>query len=143
MSLNDEGVLAVAHLARHLEKALGDEGITLAQYRVLAFLSHGEWAASKLAERLVVSRPSVTALVDGLVEQGWVERKASETDRRSVLHELTGAGRRRLEQATAVLAAGLGGLLDHLHDDERARAEDGLALLHVAVRRHFESAVAQ
>lgn len=143
MSLNDQGLLAVAHLARHLEKALGEDGMTLAQYRVLAFLSHGESAASALAERLVVSRPSVTALVDGLVEQGWVERKVSEADRRCVLHELTADGRRRLERATAVLADGIGGLLDHLHDDERARAEDGLAMLHLAVRRHFEAAVAQ
>jgi len=143
MSLNDEGVLAVAQLARHLEKALGEDGMTLPQYRVLAFLSHGEWAASKLAERLVVSRPSITALVDGLVEQGWVERKASKTDRRSVLHELTHDGRRRLERATAVLAEGIDALLDHLDDEERGRAEDGLALLHVAVRRHFEAAVAR
>lgn len=143
MLLNDQGLLAVAHLARQLEKALGEDGMTLAQYRVLAFLSQGERAASALAERLVVSRPSVTALVDGLVEQGWVERKPSAADRRRVLHELTPAGRRRLERATAVLADGIGSLLDHLHEDERERAEEGLALLHVAVRRHFEAAVAQ
>jgi len=143
MSMNDAGVLAVARLARHLEKVLGEDGLTLAQYRVLAFLSQGEWAASKLAEWLVVSRPSVTALVDGLVEQGWVERKASEADRRTVLHELTAAGRRRFEAATAVLAGSIDELLDHLDADERAKADEGLAMVQVAMRRHFEAAVAR
>jgi DNA-binding MarR family transcriptional regulator len=142
MSTNDDAVRAVARLARVFEKRLADEGMTLAQFRVLAFLSEGEWAASKVADWLAVSRPSLTSLVDGLVEQGWVERKESPTDRRSVLHHLTGPGRARLAEATALLAEGLDGLLDHLDDDERARAEDGLALVHTAVRRHYEAVVA-
>ena len=141
MTKNDAGVRAVARLGRVFEKRLADEGMTLAQFRVLAFLSEGEWAASKVADRLAVSRPSLTALVDGLVEQGWVERKESPTDRRSVLHHLTGPGRDRLAEAIAVLTEGFDGLLEHLDDDERVRAEDGLALVHTAMRRHYEAAV--
>jgi len=143
MTVNDDGVLAVARLARHLEKVLADDGMTLPQFRVLAFLSEGDWAASKLADRLAVSRPSVTALVDGLVEQGWVERMSCEHDRRAVLHQLTADGRRRLDAATASLSASLDGLLEHLDDDERPRAVEGLALVHVAMRRHLEAAVAR
>jgi len=143
MTVNDDGVLALARLARHLEKTLADDGMTLPQYRVLAFLSEGERAASKLAEWMSVSRPSITALVDGLVEQGWVERKACASDRRAVLHEITAAGRRRLAAATATLSADLEALLDHLDDGERARAEDGLAALHAAVRRHDEAVAAR
>lgn len=139
MSQNDDAVRVVARLARVFEKRLADEGMTLPQFRVLAFLSEGEWAASKVADWLAVSRPSLTALVDGLVEQGWVERKESPTDRRSVLHHLTDAGRQRLAEATSLLADGLDGLLDHLDPDERARAEEGLALVHVAMRRHHEA----
>jgi len=139
MTVNDEGVLAVARLARHLEKVLAEDGMTLPQYRVLAFLSEGDRAASRLAEWMSVSRPSITALVDGLVEQGWVERKACASDRRAVLHEITPAGRRRLADATAMLSGDLDDLLDHLDADERARAEEGLSLLHVAVRRHHEA----
>lgn len=142
MQHNEAAVRAVARLARVFEKRLADDGMTLPQFRVLSFLSEGEWAASKVADWLAVSRPSLTSLVDGLVERGWVERKESPTDRRSVLHHLTPAGRDRLQQATELLAGGLDGLLDHLDDDERARAEDGLALLHAAMRRHHEAMVA-
>lgn len=142
MSTNDAAVRAVARLGRMFEKRLADEGMSLPQFRVLAFLSEGEWAASKVAEWLAVSRPSLTSLVDGLVEQGWVERKEHPTDRRSVLHHLTGAGREQLSEATALLSDGLDAILDHLDDDERARAEDGLALLQTAMRRHYDAVVA-
>lgn len=141
MSTNDAGVRAVARLGRVFEKRLADEGMTLPQFRVLAFLSEGEWAASKVAEWLAVSRPSLTSLVDGLVEHGWVERREHPTDRRSVLHFLTDSGRARLAEATDLLSAGLDTLLDHLDDAERARAEDGLALLHTALHRHHETMV--
>lgn len=141
MSKNDAGVRAVARLGRVFEKRLGDEGLSLPQFRVLTFLSEGEWAASKVAEWLAVSRPSLTSLVDGLVEQGWVERREHPTDRRSVLHFLTDAGRTRLAEATEMLSEGLDGLLEHLDDDERARAEDGLALLQTAMHRHDEAMV--
>jgi DNA-binding MarR family transcriptional regulator len=141
MSQNEAAVRVVARLGRVFEKRLADEGMTLAQFRVLSFLSEGQWAASKVADWLAVSRPSLTSLVDGLVEQGWVGRKESPTDRRSVLHHLTPAGRARLEESTAQLAEGLDGLLEHLDDDERARAEDGLALVHTAMRRHYDAVV--
>jgi DNA-binding MarR family transcriptional regulator len=139
MPTNDAAVRAVARLGRVFEKRLADEGMSLPQFRVLAFLSEGEWAASKVAEWLAVSRPSLTSLVDGLVEQGWVERREDPTDRRSVLHQITASGRTRLAEATEALDEGLGSLLEHLDDDERARAEDGLALLHTAMHRHYES----
>ena len=141
MSKNDAGVRAVARLGRVFEKRLSDEGMSLPQFRVLAFLSEGEWAASKVAEWLAVSRPSLTSLVDGLVEQGWVERREHPNDRRTVLHFLTDAGRTRLAEATELLSEGLDGLLEHLDDDERARAEDGLALLQTAMHRHYEAMV--
>lgn len=142
MQHNEAAARAVARLARLFEKRLADEAMTLPQFRVLSFLSEGEWAASKVADWLAVSRPSLTSLVDGLVEQGWVERKESPTDRRSVLHHLTPAGRGKLDEATDALAGTLDGLLDHLDADERARAEDGLALVHTAMRRHLGAAVA-
>jgi DNA-binding MarR family transcriptional regulator len=141
MSYNESAVRAVARLGRVFEKRLAEDGMTLPQFRVLSFLSEGEWAASKVADWLAVSRPSLTSLVDGLVDQGWVERTACPTDRRSVLHRLTPAGRSRLAEATDQLGGALDGLLDHLDADERARAEDGLALVHAAMRRHLGAVV--
>lgn len=89
----------VARLARQVELALGTVDLTLPQYRVLILLDGGQEAASALAEKLAVSRPSVTGVVDGLVARGLVERHHDRDDRRRVGHELTDPGRRLLGAA--------------------------------------------
>jgi long-chain acyl-CoA synthetase len=91
----------LVRLARQLELAVATLDLTLPQYRVLTILGEGAEAASALAEKLAVSRPSVTGVVDGLVARGLVERQHDAADRRRVGHELTAEGRRVLERADA------------------------------------------
>ncbi len=88
-----------ARLARHVEVALAEIDLSLPQYRLLMILSEQVAVASSLAESLRVTRPSVTAVVDGLVARGLVERRACLDDRRRVEHVLTSEGRRLLDQA--------------------------------------------
>ena len=139
MSENDLAIRVIARLARVFETRLGADSMSLPQFRLLAFLSEGESAASTLADWLAVSRPSITALVDGLVDRGWVERRESPTDRRRVLHQLTASGRTALATASRGLDDALDGLLDHLDAGERNRALDGLAQLGLAMRRAREA----
>lgn len=115
-----------ARLARQVERALTDAGLSMPQYRLLALLSEGSAVASALAERLVVTRPSVTALVDGLVERGLVERRGAPDDRRRVVHALTPKGRRALKAADRAIAERLGRVLGELGDREGRRAVAGL-----------------
>ena len=61
-------------MARHVELAVATVDLTLSQYRVLGTLGDGREAASGLAQKLAVSRPSVTGVVDGLVARGLVRR---------------------------------------------------------------------
>ena len=87
-----------ARLARQVELALVAVDLSLPQYRILVFLDEGKVAASALADKLAVSRPSVTAVVDGLVTRGLVERHHDPTDRRRVGHDLTAEGRLLLKK---------------------------------------------
>ena len=48
---------------------------------------------NKIAERLIISRASVTSLLDSLERRGYVRRAPHSTDRRMLLIELTDAGR--------------------------------------------------
>lgn len=134
-----QAVRTIARLARVFETRLADDAMTLPQFRLLAFLAEGERAASVLADWLAVSRPSVTALVDGLVERGWVERRPSPIDRRRVLHQITAAGSQVLDHSGAHLEESLDVLFGHLDDDERNRALEGLEQLSVAMVRHREA----
>lgn len=116
----------VARLAKWVERALSEVDLSLAQYRLLGNLAPGPSLASTLAERLIVSRPSVTALVDGLVERGLVTRTHAEGDRRQVLHVLTDHGMKLLRTADEAIERRLRNLADHLTDPDRARAFKGL-----------------
>jgi DNA-binding MarR family transcriptional regulator len=123
----------LARLSRIVEQSLADDELSLSQYRLLAFLSRGDWAASALADRLDVSRPSHTGLVDGLVKRGLVERRPGTVDRRRVDHVLTRAGRRALEAADAKADAELRDVFADLPADVAADARRALCRLHEAM----------
>src|SRR5664279_1175643 len=53
---------------------------------------HGPMSPSELGERLIVTRATVTGLVDSLQRRGFVSRSANPADRRSLLVEVTPAG---------------------------------------------------
>lgn len=115
----------VARLARQLELALATVDLTLPQYRVLLLLGEGKEAASGLAEKLAVSRPSVTGVVDGLVARGLVARHHDSEDRRRVGHDLTDPGRRVLGLADLEVERRLSEIAGH-RPDRAAPAYQGL-----------------
>lgn len=96
-----------AWLARHAEVALAEVDLSLPQYRVLALLAEGKSLPSSMAESLSLRRPSITAVVDGLVARGLVERLPDAEDRRKVTHAITRPGRRLLSTADRAVEARL------------------------------------
>ena len=96
---------AAAHLGRTVERALTDADISPAGYRVLSWLAMGDAAAAVLADKLAVSRPTVTLVVDGLQARGLVSRTADERDRRRVTISMTAAGQAALADADGVVRA--------------------------------------
>ena len=117
----------MVRLAKQIEIGLAPLDLTPPQYRLMRTLGDGSSAASALADTLAVTKPSVTAVVDGLVERGLVERRHEQADRRRVAHELTPAGRRLLASADEALDARLQEIASHL-DDPTERADAMRAL---------------
>jgi len=116
-----------AWLAKQVEIGLATADLSLAQYRVLGLLDEHSAVSSDLAERLAVRPPSVTAIIDGLVARGLVERRNVEADRRRVDHALTDGGRTVLAEADAAVTARLSEITACLADQaEEGRAYDGL-----------------
>ena len=110
----DAQVRTLARLARMLERGAGE--LSLPQYRVLALVDEGGERASHLAERLAVAKPTVTAVVDGLVDRGYLKRTADCDDRRATRISLTPAGRRALYDTEAAMGARLQEVLAHADD---------------------------
>jgi DNA-binding MarR family transcriptional regulator len=109
-------VRGLALAARSLEQAAGD--LTLAQYRVLAFVAAGAERSSLVAEGLALAKPTVTAAVDGLVERNFLTREAVEGDRRSLRLAVTPAGVSALRAAEASMGERLERVLEHARDPE-------------------------
>ena len=117
-----------AWLSKRVEVALGELDLTLPQYRVLGILAEGSAAASGLAERLAVRRPSITAIIDGLVARGFVERKHEEDDRRRIELKLTEDGARIIAEADRSVDAYLASIATCLPGKDEAMALRSLEL---------------
>jgi DNA-binding MarR family transcriptional regulator len=107
-------VRALAFAARSLERAAGD--LTLAQYRVLAFVAAGHERSSIVAEGLALAKPTVTATVDWLVERDMLTREAVTGDRRSVRLAVTRQGAAALKRAEKSMGERLEQVLEHAGD---------------------------
>lgn len=130
----------LARLAKQVEVALAevppDQVLSLPQYRLLGHLDEAAGTVSSaLAGRLQVSRPSITAIVDGLEARGFVERRACADDRRRVELHLTPAGLAALRTADDAAAARLERIADRLGTGERPAARAGLAAWGTALNR--------
>lgn len=125
-----------ARLARHVELALATADLSTAQYRLLNQLAQGDDASTSLAKKLAVSAPSVTAVVDGLVHRGAIERTPSIEDRRRISLALTPTGRDLLNEAEVAVSKRLAGVASELEDEGRvAEAMSALAIWGEALDR--------
>lgn len=106
--LSNELVVLSARLVRVVRR--NDVGLPPATSRVLSLLDElGPATVSVLAESDRCSQPTMTNLVKGLAEKGWVERTPHPDDARSTLVGLSDAGRERLTEVrerNAALVAG-------------------------------------
>jgi DNA-binding MarR family transcriptional regulator len=99
-----------------MERAAAARDLTLAQFRVLALIAAGDERSSLLAERLAVAKPTITAVVDGLVDRGLVAREAVAGDRRSIRVALTPGGVAALRAAEQEMSETLDRIFEHARE---------------------------
>jgi len=129
--MGDPYVRTLTRLARMLERGAGE--LSLPQFRVLALVDEGGERASQLADLLAVAKPTITAVVDGLVDRGYLKRTADCDDRRAIKITLTASGRKALYEAEHAMHARLYDILAHA--DDPAAVEKALEDLAAAVDR--------
>ena len=105
-------------LARQMSALLEREHCTLEEWRVLKILSDGHGhIMTEIADFAMLPAPTLTKLMDRMVAENLVYRRADARDRRRVLAYLTPAGLARHERASALLATHEAGLAASLGDD--------------------------
>lgn len=104
-----------------------DLGLTMSQLRVLHILNADPgMTAGNLAERLGVRPSTVTGIVDRLVKQDLVERRADPDDRRVVRNLLTVRGTEVLSDLARAGRDYIMNILERLSDEELLSALSGL-----------------
>ncbi|QWZ09261.1 MarR family winged helix-turn-helix transcriptional regulator [Nocardioides panacis] len=97
---------AQRYAAQGLSRLLAEDGCTLDQWRVLRVLADGEGhLMGEVAAELLLAQPTLTRVVDGLVDRAQVYRRASDADGRKVSVHLSRQGRTRLARLDAIAAA--------------------------------------
>jgi len=114
-----------------LEAALSPTGLSLAKLAVLHFLADAKEALplSDLAARQHCVRSNITQLVDRLEKDGLVRRRADLADRRSVLAELTPAGREAHARGVRALADAQRAVVSALKAGEATSLQNALSAL--------------
>ncbi len=128
-SLADGLLGAAAALRDRLEAAVEPHGVSLPKLDVLSTLvTAGEaLPLGVLTQRLECAKSNVTQLMDRLEADKLVRRVPDPHDRRSVLAEITEAGRQRCEAGMRAVAAARAEFLGQLPADERERLAKMLA----------------
>jgi DNA-binding MarR family transcriptional regulator len=110
-------------LRRALFDAEGDDRLTFPQLRCLHVManSDGPSLSSRLARTLLVTPPTMTRTIDGLVDRGLVARQPDPVNRRQIGLVITPAGRELLAHYETVVADRVRSLLSPLDADAKWR----------------------
>ncbi len=122
-------VRALIRAARVLEAACA--GLSLPHYRVLAAVAEGDERASRLAARLVLGKPAISAAVESLCARDLLSRSEVPGDQRAISLRLTPSGARVLADVEAAMGARLEAVAGQAADRAsllRALAELGPAV---------------
>lgn len=94
---------AQAALRHAMDTALAEEGLSMAQYAVLAALTRNvELTNAELARSCFVTPQTMIRIVTTLDDCGWIERRPDPSNARRILNTITSAGRKSIAHADDV-----------------------------------------
>ena len=110
-------IRATEFSARNLAR---ETGLTNSQLVVLRILADGEATPGTIAHRIGLTQATVTALIDRLMQRGFVNRRRGEEDRRRVWLTLSESGRALLQSMPSDIHSTFLREFDGMEDWEQA-----------------------
>jgi DNA-binding MarR family transcriptional regulator len=121
---------AVTRFLRAELRQHGQPNFSLSQLRVLYFLNRKPQSSlSEVAEYLDVTRPTMSAMIERLVQRGLVQRMDDPQERRRVILTLTDNGTTELEQVYGATLDSVANHLEGLSEDQLHQLMTGLSVL--------------
>jgi len=120
----------VMHFIRVEMRRHGPPSLSVPQFRTLTYLKrHPGASLSDVANHLGVTRATASAMVDRLVQNGFVDRAAARDERRRSVLTLTTGGADLLESARETARQRMAEALTGLSPGQAATLIDAMALL--------------
>jgi DNA-binding MarR family transcriptional regulator len=119
-----------------LDACLSKHGLLQGRWWVLILLMREDSRISTpsvLAEKAGVTRATMTGLIDGLEQNGLVERVYSKDDRRSVLIRLTDAGQDKLDAVMPDYYRRVRKCMQSLDTEKRTQLQQILELINAGI----------
>ncbi|MBE9180928.1 MarR family transcriptional regulator [Oculatella sp. LEGE 06141] len=111
----------------------GQPSLSLSQLRILGYLkSHGHASLSELADYLDVTRPTMSVMVERLVQRGVVDRTNDPQERRRVVLTVTAAGAQCFQHAFEATCTRVAEVLTGLSEVQLHQVMQGLEQLEEA-----------
>jgi DNA-binding MarR family transcriptional regulator len=103
--------------------------VSITQMKTLHVLTDGgsELSVKELSDRLGLSLPGASRIVDALMRRGWLERREDPDDRRMKRVRITDEGRKVLDRIEAARLAGLEDYAASLTPEQRTRLSSALS----------------
>lgn len=114
------GIDSLLRVERLLERV--PTPLTVPQYRILRMVEAGGERAARLADRLAVRKPTLSAVADGLVQAGFLVRGTDAMDRRAVRLCLTERGAQALQETERAYAERVRPVIEEASDPARLLA---------------------
>jgi DNA-binding MarR family transcriptional regulator len=121
---------AIMQAIRVEMRAQGSHDLTVPQFRTLVYLrKHPGASLSAVAENIGLTLPTMSVLVEGLVQRDLILRVPDLRDRRRVLLSLTETGQALHARSKQAAEASIAEMLVDLSEEERAAIVRGLQVL--------------
>jgi len=112
------------------------QGLTPPQFDIVATLGNtAGMTATELGEKTLITKGTLTGVVDRLVDRGWVERTAHDSDRRCQIIRLTPGGEALFARVFPAHMAHLAACFAGMGAAEHKRAQTALRVLEQAFRK--------
>lgn len=113
-----------------LQQQVEAHGVSFSEFAVLeVLLNKGPLPIGDVGDQVLLTSGSMTYVVDKLEEEGLIQRRHCEEDRRIIYAELTGQGRELIEDVFSEHAALIRRLMDELSPAEKQKATNLLKRL--------------
>lgn len=107
---------------RALDERLGDQGVSTPRSKVLFEVSRrGPVRLTDLARAVGITQGTASTLIDALVREGLIDRRADDSDRRVTLLQTTATGQRQAESWAAAYSGAAHDVFDVLSAADQHR----------------------